>query len=91
MRLNAEGLYKKKKFKRGKNEKMLLTLVLMSLVVLCLAQSLAHPDWVSFERTSPTTGTIRWSSEPSFNVGYYYLGLHPTTTVHYAPAYCDPS
>ncbi|MDD4310815.1 MAG: hypothetical protein PHO32_10570, partial [Candidatus Cloacimonetes bacterium] len=50
-----------------------------------------HPHWVTSTRTSPTTGTIRWSSEPSENVDYYYFGLHPTTTMFTAPAYCDPN
>jgi hypothetical protein len=68
-----------------------MALVLMSLAFMCLAQTPAHPNWVTFERTGPTSGTIRWASEPSLNVNYYYLATHPTTTQYIAPAYCDPN
>jgi hypothetical protein len=72
-------------------KKVLLLLCLLIVASFCLAQTPAHPNWVTFERTSPTTGTIRWSSEPSTDVGYYYLGLHPTDTMFFAPDYCDPN
>ncbi len=72
-------------------KKVLLLVSVLLLVGLCLALPPAHPNWVTFTRTSPTTGTIRWSGEPSANVDYYYLGLHPTTTQYFPPAYCDPN
>ena len=71
-------------------KKVLLLLSLLLVAYFCIAQTPAHPNWVSFERTAPTTGTIRWSAEPSFNVSYYYLGLYPTDTVYTGPSYCDP-
>lgn len=72
-------------------KRMLLTAMLMTIVFMCFAQTPARPNWVTFERTGATTGIIRWSSEPSVNVDYYYLGCHPTTTQYFAPAYCDPN
>jgi hypothetical protein len=70
-------------------KKVLLLISILLLACVCFAQQ--RPNWVSFERTGSTGGTIRWSSEPSTNVGYYYLGLYPTETKYYPPAYCDPS
>ena len=71
-------------------KKVMFLACLLIVASLCLAATPVHPNWVTFERTSPTTGTIRWSSEPSTDVGYYYLGLHSTDTVYSAPSYCDP-
>lgn len=83
---------KNRKAEKGKNMKRFIILLsLIMLASICLAQTPAHPNWVTFTRTSPTTGAIRWSSEPSANVDYYYFGLHPTTTQYFAPAYCDPN
>lgn len=72
-------------------KRFLLALCLVMVLSLCIAQTPGHPNWVSFQKTTPTTGTIKWSAEPAANVDYYYLGLHPTTTVYNAPAYCDPN
>lgn len=57
---------------------------------MCLAQTPAHPNIVQFVRTSPTTGTIKWSTEPSAFVGYYYTAYYPTTDKKFPPSYCDP-
>ncbi len=72
-------------------KRVILALSLILVIGLCLAATPGHPNWVSFEKTSPTTGTIKWSAEPAADVDYYYLGLHPTTAVYNAPAYCDPN
>jgi len=71
-----------------------LLLLLFALVVtLCVAQTPTpdRPNWVAFTRTGPTTGIITWSAEPSAFVGYYYLGIFPTTAKYFPPAYCDPN
>lgn len=72
-------------------KKVLLLLTMMLVAYFCLAQTPDHPNWVTFERTSPTTASIRWSAEPSANVSYYYTAYHPTTTMYTAPSYCDPA
>lgn len=72
-------------------KKVMLLLSMVLVAYFCFAQTPAHPNWVSFERTSPTTGSIRWSAEPSANVSYYYIAYHPTDITYTGPAYCDPS
>lgn len=69
-------------------KKTLFLVILLAIAGICLAQTPARPDWVSFTRTSPTSGTIRWSAEPSAYVAGYYLAYHPV--MYYPPAYCDP-
>jgi|GEM_PF-1134423 len=56
-------------------KKALLIVLFTALALLCLAQVPGLPEWVTFERTSPTTGTVRWSAEPSAHVALYYISL----------------
>ncbi len=65
-------------------------MAMLLITCICFAQTPGRPDWVTFTRTGPTTGTITWSAEPRLNVGYYYLGIYPTTNQFFPPAYCDP-
>lgn len=67
-------------------KKAVLIVVLIALAVLCAAQVPAPPAWVSFERTSPTGGIIRWSAEPSDFVVYCYLSLESDETIYDPPA-----
>lgn len=62
-------------------KKTLMLLLLILAVGLVFAQHLPHPDWVTFTRTSPTSGTIRWATTPSLNVVYYYLAILPEEMV----------
>jgi len=71
-------------------KRFLLILCLIMLAGLCLAQVLNPPAWISFTRTSDTTGEIRWAVDPTGWADYYYFGLHPTTNVFGPPNYCDP-
>ncbi|MDY0150954.1 MAG: FlgD immunoglobulin-like domain containing protein [Candidatus Cloacimonas sp.] len=66
----------------------LLLVCLLIIASLCLAATPAHPNWVTFTRTGATTGTIRWSSEPSTDVDGYYIGLK--TAILLGTGYCDP-
>ncbi len=66
-------------------KKLLLLMTLMVIAGVCLAQFAARPDWVTFTRTSDTTGTIRWATTPSDLVVYYYLSIMPDTDLNYFP------
>ena len=71
-------------------KRLLMTLVLASLVFVCLATE--NPiHWITFTRTGPNTGTIRWSVDLTGGVDYIYLATHPATTPYGPPAYCDPN
>jgi len=71
-------------------KRMLLALILTTLAFVCLATE--NPiHWVTFTRTGPNTGTIRWSVDLTGGVDYIYLATHPTTTPYGPPAYCDPN
>ncbi|HNQ44214.1 MAG TPA: T9SS type A sorting domain-containing protein [Candidatus Cloacimonadota bacterium] len=56
-------------------KKVVLLVVVVAFAALCAGQVPNPPNWVSFERTSGTSGIIRWSTEPSEFVDYYYLSL----------------
>ena len=66
-------------------KKLLLVVALLVIAGICLAQFAARPDWVTFTRTSDTTGTIRWATTPSDFVVYYYLSIMPDTDLIYFP------
>ncbi len=66
-------------------KRTLLVLGLLLVASLCLAQIPSGPDWVTFERTTPTTGTVRWSAEPSLYVDLYYICLASTDRIYNPP------
>jgi hypothetical protein len=66
-------------------KKAMILLGLLLIAGICLAQFATHPDWVTFTRTSDTTGTIRWATTPTDFVVYYYLAVHPDDGVIYFP------
>jgi hypothetical protein len=72
-------------------KKTLLLLSLLLIALACFAQTPVHTNFVTFNKNTPTTGTIRWSAEPSANVNYYYLAIYPTSTMYFSPSYCDPA
>lgn len=65
-------------------KKVLLLIVLAGLAIMCAAEPLP-PTWVSFERTSDTGGIIRWSTEPSENITYYYISMMEDTHIYIPP------
>jgi hypothetical protein len=71
-------------------KRALLFFILAIVAIGCFALTTEHPNFVTFTKNTPTTGTIRWSAEPATNVSYYYLSLFPTGTIYTAPSYCDP-
>ncbi len=69
----------------------LLILSLIILAGMCFAQTPNPPAWISFTRTSDTTGELRWAVDPLGVTDYYYFGLYPTTDQKFPPSYCDPA
>ena len=68
-------------------KRLFLLACLILMAVFCYAAPEPEAtDWVTFTRTSPTTGTVRWSTTPSEFVGMYYFGIHPVDVLYFPEA-----